>query len=151
VFCLSCLSVSRRELIIVEVNDFGYPQNMDAESLKSYITTETFRSEMTTKGDSSQITIQATGAMPWRRADIRYRRNEAFMDVIEKVNLLMSSSGTVLRADVNGQIMMRAFLSGTPECSFSLNDSLTIDEPSESTYVYIKFTQSNCFKWLGSQ
>ena len=88
--------------------------------------------------DSSRITIQATGAMSYRRSDIKYRRNEAFVDVIENVNLLMSAtgysplirlliSGTSLRADVSGQIMMRAYLSGTPECRFGLNDSLLFD------------------------
>ena len=78
--------------------------------------------------DSSKITMQATGALSWRRADIKYRKNEAFVDVIEDVNLLMSATGTVLRADVNGQIIMRAYLSGTPECKFGLNDRLTLGE-----------------------
>lgn len=78
--------------------------------------------------DSSKITMQATGALSWRRADIKYRKNEAFVDVIEDVNLLMSATGTVLRADVNGQIVMRAYLSGTPECKFGLNDRLTLGE-----------------------
>lgn len=72
--------------------------------------------------------MQATGALSWRRADIKYRKNEAFVDVIEDVNLLMSATGTVLRADVNGQIIMRAYLSGTPECKFGLNDRLTLGE-----------------------
>lgn len=71
--------------------------------------------------------MQATGALSWRRADVKYRKNEAFVDVIEDVNLLMSAGGTVLRADVNGQIMMRAYLSGTPECKFGLNDRLLLD------------------------
>jgi len=65
--------------------------------------------------------------MSYRRSDIKYRRNEAFVDVIENVNLLMSATGTALRADVSGQIMMRAFLTGTPECRFGLNDSLLFD------------------------
>ena len=78
--------------------------------------------------DTSKITMQATGAQSWRRADIKYRKNEAFVDVIEDVNLLMSATGTVLRADVNGQIVMRAYLSGTPECKFGLNDRLLLDE-----------------------
>ena len=37
-------------------------------------------------------------------------------------------SGTVLRADVDGHILMRAYLSGTPECKFGLNDKLVIDK-----------------------
>ena len=43
--------------------------------------------------DSSKITIQATGATSWRRNDVKYRKNEAFVDVIETVNLLMSKEG----------------------------------------------------------
>jgi len=93
-----------------------------------YITTEGVKSAITNNpSDSSRITMQATGAQSWRRADIRYRKNEAFVDVIEDVNLLMSATGTVLRADVNGQIIMRAYLSGTPECKFGLNDRLLLD------------------------
>ena len=32
-----------------------------------------------------------------------------------------------MRADVDGQILMRAYLSGTPECKFGLNDKLVLD------------------------
>jgi hypothetical protein len=31
--------------------------------------------------------------MSYRRSDIKYRRNEAFVDVIENVNYLMSATG----------------------------------------------------------
>ena len=93
-----------------------------------YITTEGVKSAIANSpSDSSRITQQATGALSWRRADVKYRKNEAFVDVIEDVNLLMSATGTVLRADVNGQIVMRAYLSGTPECKFGLNDRLLLD------------------------
>ncbi|MCJ1388316.1 hypothetical protein MMC18_001162 [Xylographa bjoerkii] len=112
--------------LLDEILDFGYPQNTETDTLKMYITTEGVKSERTME-DSSKITMQATGALSWRRADIKYRKNEAFVDVIEDVNLLMSATGTVLRADVNGQIVMRAYLSGTPECKFGLNDRLLLD------------------------
>lgn len=93
-----------------------------------YITTEGVKSVIANSPtDSSRITQQATGALSWRRSDIKYRKNEAFVDVIEDVNLLMSATGTVLRADVNGQIIMRAYLTGTPECKFGLNDRLLLD------------------------
>lgn len=93
-----------------------------------YITTEGVKSAIANNPtDSSRITMQATGALSWRRSDVKYRKNEAFVDVIEDVNLLMSATGTVLRADVNGQIVMRAYLSGTPECKFGLNDRLLLD------------------------
>lgn len=111
----------------VEILDFGYPQNSETDTLKMYITTEGVKSEKAMVEESSRITIQATGAISWRRNDIKYRKNEAFIDVIESVNLLISNTGTILRGDVSGQILMRAYLSGTPECKFGLNDKLVLD------------------------
>ena len=41
--------------------------------------------------------------------------------------LRVSLIGSILRADVDGQVLMRAYLSGTPECKFGLNDKLVLD------------------------
>lgn len=114
--------------LIDEINDFGYPQNSEIDTLKSYITTESVVSSQIVAEESSKITSQATGVTSWRRADVKYKKNEAFVDVVETVNLSMSAKGTVLRADVDGHIQMRAYLSGTPECKFGLNDKLVIDK-----------------------
>ncbi|BDD59482.1 hypothetical protein MPDQ_002959 [Monascus purpureus] len=120
--------------LLDEILDFGYPQNTETDTLKMYITTEGVKSAIANSpSDSSRITMQATGALSWRRAGVKYRKNEAFVDVIEDVNLLMSATGTVLRADVNGQIIMRAYLSGTPECKFGLNDRLLLDGDGSSS------------------
>lgn len=42
-------------------------------------------------------------------------QNEVFLDVIESVNLLANSKGTVLHSEIVGAIKMRVFLSGMPE------------------------------------
>ncbi|KAF8509692.1 clathrin adaptor mu subunit [Gautieria morchelliformis] len=112
--------------LIDEIIDFGFPQNSEIDTLKTYITTEGVRSSASE--EPSKITIQATGSTSWRRGDVKYKKNEAFVDVVETVNLLMSATGTVLRADVDGHILMRAYLSGTPECKFGLNDKLVLDK-----------------------
>jgi AP-2 complex subunit mu-1 len=63
------------------------------------------------------ITSEITGNVDWRQAGkFKYRKNEVFIDVLEAVNLLMSSKGVVLRADVGGKIVMKTYLSGMPEC-----------------------------------
>ncbi|KAJ3306593.1 hypothetical protein HDV03_004722 [Kappamyces sp. JEL0829] len=72
--------------------------------------------------DPTKIAIQATGAVSWRRPDIKYRKNEAFIDVIESVNLIVSAK------DASGQVMMRAYLSGMPECKFGLNDKVMMEK-----------------------
>ncbi|TFK46655.1 clathrin adaptor, mu subunit, partial [Heliocybe sulcata] len=114
--------------LIDEIVDFGYPQNSEIDTLKSYITTESVMSNSIAPEESSKITSQATGAISWRRGDVKYKKNEAFVDVVETVNLSMSAKGTILRADVDGHIQMRAYLTGTPECKFGLNDKLVIDK-----------------------
>lgn len=44
--------------------------------------------------ESSKITSQATGVTSWRRGDVKYKKNEAFVDVVETVNLSMSAKGS---------------------------------------------------------
>ncbi|KDQ19754.1 hypothetical protein BOTBODRAFT_27183 [Botryobasidium botryosum FD-172 SS1] len=114
--------------LIDEILDFGFPQNSEIDTLKMYITTEGVKSEMAVREESSKITLQATGNVSWRRSDVKYRKNEAFVDVVELVNLMMSSNGAVLRADVDGHIQMRAYLSGEPECKFGLNDKIMLEK-----------------------
>jgi AP-2 complex subunit mu-1 len=45
-----------------------------------------------------------------------HKKNEVYIDVLERVNLLVSSNGTVLRSDVSGQVIMKTFLTGMPDC-----------------------------------
>uniref|UniRef100_H8ZWP4 Adaptor protein-2 complex subunit mu-1 n=1 Tax=Collodictyon triciliatum TaxID=190325 RepID=H8ZWP4_9EUKA len=113
--------------LLDEILDYGYPQNTEIATLKLYIMQEGVLSEKSAL-DQSQITMQATGAVGWRRPDIKYRKNEIFIDVIESVNLLLSTKGTVLRSDVSGQVMIKSFLSGMPECKFGLNDKVMMEQ-----------------------
>lgn len=45
---------------------------------------------------------------------------KVYIDVLESVNLLMSSNGAVLRNDVSGKVIMKTLLSGTSSLSLSL-------------------------------
>jgi len=51
---------------------------------------------------------------------------QVFLDIVEQVNVLMNSKGSVLRCDVNGKMIMKAFLSGMPEVKIGLNDRLDV-------------------------
>jgi hypothetical protein len=76
------------------------------------------------------MTSTITGARDWRREGIVHKKNEVFIDVDESVNLLVSSNGTVLKNDVSGRIMMKAQLTGMPECKLGLNDKVVLDKDS---------------------
>jgi len=49
---------------------------------------------------------------------------QVFLDVIESVNLLVSTTGNVLRSEIVGSVKMRVFLSGMPELRLGLNDKI---------------------------
>ncbi|WFD32407.1 clathrin associated protein complex medium subunit [Malassezia sp. CBS 17886] len=106
--------------LLDEALDFGYPQTSDVGTLKM------FTNEGVAAGrDHGETGVSSSRQTSRVRTDIKYRKNEVFLDVIETVNVLIS--GHVLRADVNGRIVMRAFLSGVPECKVGLNNDLSLD------------------------
>ena len=110
-----------------ETLDFGYPQNTSIDVLKMYINLGTVKKKTET-AEGAQLTSQITGAIDWRREGIRHKKNEVYIDVLESVDLLLSSTGTILRQEVTGSVMMNTKLTGMPECKFGLNDKLVVDK-----------------------
>ncbi|THU74669.1 hypothetical protein C4D60_Mb04t35830 [Musa balbisiana] len=120
--------------LLDEIMDFGYPQNLAPEILKLYITQEGVRSPFSSKPSDKPVpnaTLQVTGAVGWRREGLVYKKNEVFLDIVESVNLLMSSKGSVLRCDVTGKILMKCFLSGMPDLKLGLNDKIGLENESQ--------------------
>ena len=56
-----------------------------------------------------------------------HKKNEIFLDVIEKLNILVNANGSVLRSEIVGQLRMRSFLSGMPELKLGLNDKILME------------------------
>ena len=115
--------------LLDEVIDFGHPQIMEHEVLRKYITQGGMKvADLNDEEQLKQITIAATGATPWRPEGIKHRKNEVYIDVIESVNVLLSRKGTLLKADVQGQVMVACALSGMPECKFGMNDKVVMNK-----------------------
>ncbi|KAI3425743.1 hypothetical protein D9Q98_007719 [Chlorella vulgaris] len=113
--------------LLDEVLDHGYPQVTDPAVMKSFIFQKGWVTPATKKkreAEAANATLQVTGAVGWRKEGLRYKKNEVFLDVIENVNMLMSAQGSVLRCEVQGKLVMKAFLSGMPDIKLGLNDKL---------------------------
>ena len=106
--------------------DYGNPQVVDAEVLKSYI----LQGKPISVQKAKEVSVHATG-MSTRPPNIHYEKDELWIDVIEQVNLLVSSTRTILNADVEGRIVLKCCLSGEPECIFGFNDKLFLQGHSE--------------------
>src|ERR1700734_1950095 len=93
-----------------------------------YITQESHKLEI-----QARPPIAVTNAVSWRSEGIRYRKNEVFLDVIESLNLLVSSSGNVLRSEILGAIKIKCYLSGMPELRLGLNDKVMFETTGRAT------------------
>ena len=103
--------------------DNGYPQVTESKILKDFITTES-----NVKKSDLSITSTMTNVVNWRAEGIKYYNNEAYLDVIEKVDELISCNGTVLHSPILGTVKMKSFLSGMPTVTLGLNDKLLLQQ-----------------------
>lgn len=68
------------------------------------------------------MSTAATNIVSWRPEGIKHAKNEIYLDVIEKLNILVSHTGNVLQSEIQGRVHMRSYLSGMPELKLGLND-----------------------------
>lgn len=75
--------------LLDEMMDHGYPQITEEKVLQEYIKTESHKLAKMDKVSEAKASEAATNAVGWRPPGIHYGKNEIFLDVIEKLNLLV--------------------------------------------------------------
>ncbi|KJE96759.1 clathrin adaptor complexe medium subunit [Capsaspora owczarzaki ATCC 30864] len=135
--------------LLDEMLDFGYPQGSSTEMLKTFV----YNTPIAVPADPTDMTLGSAGGVlgALSRAAVatsaeqvsrpatasnqpiavsydqaRTRRNEVFVDLIEKLTVLVGSNGAVLRSDVDGMLKFKSFLSGSPTIRIGLNDDLVV-------------------------
>ncbi len=56
------------------------------------------------------------------------RKNEIFIDLLERLTVLFGANGLPTRAEIDGCIQMKSFLAGQPELRVGLNEDLHIGQ-----------------------
>ena len=113
--------------------DHGYPQITEVKILKDYIKTEANKMAKEQKITNAKLSTAVTSVVSWRQEGIKHPKNEIFLDVIEKLNLLVSANGNVLRSEIIGTVRMKSFLSGMPELKLGLNDKVLFEMTGRTT------------------
>ena len=118
-----------------EIMDNGYPQITDIKVLKQSIKTKhhELNKEKSSKSSKNEVIQSVNTNIPWRPGVYKYKKNEAYLDVIEQVNMLVSSAGQVIKSEVQGALKMRCFLSGTPDLVLGLNDKRFFEMNNQTT------------------
>jgi AP-1 complex subunit mu len=128
--------------LLDEFMDFGYPQTTDTKILQEYITQEGHKLE-----GPAKLPPAVTNAVSWRADNIKYRKNEVFLDVVESLNVLVSATGTVLRSEIVGAIKMRCYLTGMPELRLGLNDKILFENTGRKCILKTRKSNNRNFKF----
>ncbi|KAL1349561.1 hypothetical protein HN51_026081 [Arachis hypogaea] len=138
--------------LLDEVIDFGYVQTTSTELLKSYVFNEPLVVDATRMPPLGPATLfaQGTKRMPGIAVTKSVvatepggrKREEIFVDIIEKISITFSSSGYILTSEIDGTIQMKSYLSGNPEIRLALNDDLAIGRGQGPVYGYRSSTGS---------
>lgn len=115
--------------LLDEIVDHGVPQLTEAKILKKFITTSSSSSL------DARTPTSIAASVPWRANGIKHKRNEIFLDVIEKIDCLVGGSNEVLRASITGTLRMKSFLSGIPELNLGLNDRALVENSGTASAV----------------
>eukprot|EP00918_Siedleckia_nematoides_P065696 GHVU01142975.1.p1 GENE.GHVU01142975.1~~GHVU01142975.1.p1 ORF type:complete len:358 (+),score=32.09 GHVU01142975.1:26-1099(+) len=134
--------------LLDEMIDFGYPQATNSELLKACIHNEAVlvdkapkpSSGLSLPGAFSQVTSSKTapssassrpvGAIKNEPAALQ--KNEIFVDIIERLSLTCTSSGSIINSCIDGSIQMKSFLASNPELKLALNEDLVVKNASPS-------------------
>jgi len=105
--------------LLDEVVDNGYPQLTEPAVLGEFIKIRAHRLE------APSLPSAATNTISWRKNGIFYKKNEVFLDVIERCSLLVDGNGKETHSQLTGTLTVRSQLSGLPVCQLSLNERAT--------------------------
>ena len=119
--------------LLDEIMDHGYPQITEGKILKDLIMISSNKKNNKTSKENLALTSTMTNAVSWRKEGIKYNVNEAWLDVVEKVDELISSSGNILSSQINGTVIMKNFLSGMPRVTVGLNDKIVLQNLGKDT------------------
>eukprot|EP00798_Chlamydomonas_sp_ICE-L_P015170 gene15170-21242_t len=114
--------------LLDEVVDYGVPQSTSTEALKTFVLNEPV---VVNPGSRPLFSLNKgpTGVfksvLDTSRTDGN-KKDEIFVDVVERMTATFNASGHVASSQVDGAIQVKSYLTGNPPIKIRLNDELII-------------------------
>lgn len=133
--------------LLDEIMDYGIPQLTDIPILRDVIKLEVQQNEeeapKPADDDDQQVNSSilktTTTSISWRPRGIFYKKNELFVDVVEKISLYVDANSRVIRHEIHGSIDVKCYLSGMPVLKLGLNK--LIDTENSAFFKKLQFHQ----------
>eukprot|EP00243_Klebsormidium_subtile_P003398 TRINITY_DN16787_c0_g1_i1.p1 TRINITY_DN16787_c0_g1~~TRINITY_DN16787_c0_g1_i1.p1 ORF type:complete len:445 (-),score=122.88 TRINITY_DN16787_c0_g1_i1:208-1542(-) len=122
--------------LLDEIIDMGYAQSTSTESLKAYVFNEPIQLDVQKLPNlgAASIFMNPGKRVPGTAVTKSVvsndpsgkKREEVFVDIIERVSVTFNASGYIQNSEIDGTIQMKSYLSGMPEIRLALNEDLAI-------------------------
>jgi len=146
--------------LLDEMLDFGYVQVTSTEGLKPFVCNqpEVVSSSKEPVWHCSGGTVYGTEKMSlpsaaankpvvmpkMSRVASTGSKSEIFVDLLERLTVLIGSNGNILRSDIDGCIQMKTFMAGNPEIRIGLNEDFFIGKSDMLTQDNVAVRLDNC-------
>lgn len=142
--------------LLEEMVDHGWPLTTEPNALTDLIRPPTVMAKIqqAMSGGSSSILSEAlpngtVSNMPWRKAGVTHPNNEIYIDIVERIDAILSPTGGVVSSDVSGSIQAQSNLSGVPDLLLTFNDATLIDDCSFHPCVrYTRFDKDRVVSFV---
>lgn len=134
--------------LLDELVDYGYAQSTSTETLKSHVYTEPIVVAATGDGKfrvgaASRTKASSAVHQPISLQNRKGKKNEIFVDILERLTVLFNSNGYVLNSNIDGCIQMKSYLSGNPPLRIALNEDLVVGKGGGGAYGAVVLDDCN--------
>jgi AP-4 complex subunit mu-1 len=124
--------------LLDEIMDVGVAQELTSERIRPYVFNDVVAVanpddkpadglfERIRRGEFVERTRRSTASQQSIVHSSKERKNEIYIDIIERLNVVFNASGGVVASEVDGSIIMKSFLAGSPDLYLSLNEDLVV-------------------------
>lgn len=122
--------------LLDEMVDYGYPQLTRTENLKAFVYNEpivvapvpnTGKMINPKTASANAVHKPVIGSVNTKGRSVnKNQKNEIFVDILERLNVIFSNNGYVLNSTIDGCIQMKSYLAGSPELRLALNEDLVV-------------------------
>lgn len=143
--------------LLDEMLDYGYPQVTQTENLKAFVynepivitpvaSTGSMINPKTASASAVHKPVISSVTSDGKKSNVSQKqKNEIFVDILEKLNVVFSSNGYILNSSIDGCIQMKSYLAGNPELRLALNEDLVIRSTNaNNNNSYASVTLDDC-------
>ena len=133
-----------------EMIEGGFPFSLELNNLESTAVGPSAQGLMeklvsvVSSASSASVSNSLTGVSPevwWRRGGVSHSSNECYVEVVDKINCIVSPSGRVISGSISGSITVNCRLSGLPDLLVSFKNPGIFDKDNISFHPSVRTTR----------